>query len=154
MQNFRHVEKLRDEVVPLLQATECGGVRYCWVAVRLLWSFTAVIATFTTLGCGTTHATLNLLVPTTAAAGRPFTITATLMYGGKQDAIVNSIIHFASSDPAATLPGDYQFTSAEAGSHTWVDGVTLMTTGNQTITATMVMETGITGTATVVVSPP
>lgn len=153
MQNFRHVEKLRDEVVPLLQATECGGVRYCWVAVRLLWSFTAVITTFTTLGCATTHATLNVLVPATAAAGTPFTITVTVMYQGKQDAVVNSVIQFASSDSAAVLPGYYPFTSADAGSHTWVNGVTLMTPGSQTITASMVKEAGINGTVTVVVSP-
>jgi len=46
------------------------------------------------------------------------------------------IVHFTSSDTLAQqlgkLPADYQFTSGDAGAHTF--SVTLMTAGNQTIT--------------------
>jgi hypothetical protein len=67
--------------------------------------------------------------------------------------IINSIISFTSSDPAAVLPGSYQFTSAHAGSRTWTNGFTLMTPGNQTISASIFDASGINGTASVTVSP-
>ena len=154
MLTFKHVEELRDEVVRLLRITESGEVHRRRVALLKLLTLIAVIAVLITLGCGTTHATLDIVVPSTSKAGTPFTITVTAMYGGKPDTAINSIVQFTSSDSTAVLPGDYKFTPADSGSHTWVNGVTLMTPGNQTITATMVMEIGINGTATVVVSPP
>jgi len=43
-------------------------------------------------------------------------------------------VHFSSSDPAATLPADYAFNLADAGSHSFV--ATLNTTGTQTINVT------------------
>ncbi|HET6844446.1 MAG TPA: Ig-like domain-containing protein [Candidatus Angelobacter sp.] len=43
-------------------------------------------------------------------------------------------VHFTSSDPAAVLPADYTFTTADAGFHNFV--VSLNTPGTQTITAT------------------
>ena len=170
MQNIKHLEELRrDEVVPVPGTREgdelrdadahmhfyaafpCGSRRSQAVALRLC-SFVAVVAGLMTFGCGTTHATLDITAPSTTTAGTPFTITVTAMYGGKRDTIINSIVQFTSSDSAAILPGYYQFTAADAGSHTWPNGVTLMTPGNQTITATMVMETGITATVNVNVS--
>ena len=117
-----------------------------------LWALTMAFAVLTTLGCGTPHATLDVLAPPTATARTPFTITVTAIYEGKRDTVVNDVIHFTSSDSAATLPADYTFTPADAGSHTWPNGVTLRTPGNQTITATLYMATGINGTATVTVS--
>jgi len=103
--------------------------------------------------CSTPHAVLNFSVPTTAIAGSPFTVTVTATIEGKRDTIINSVISFTSSDPAAILPSPYQFTSADAGSHTWTNGFTLMTPGNQTVSASMYDASGINGTATVTVSP-
>ena len=116
------------------------------------WTLPMVVAVLMTLGCGTPHATLDITAPATATAGIPFTITVTAIYEGKRDTVINSFVHFTSSDSAAVLPADYLFTAADAGSHTFPDGVTLKTPGSQTITATVNMATGITGTARVTVS--
>jgi hypothetical protein len=113
----------------------------------------AVVAASITSGCGNAHATLDFIAPSTAKAGTPFTVTVNVVYKGKPDTVINSHIHFTSSDPAAVLPSDYYFTPADAGSHTWTNGFTLMTPGNQTISATIFDATGINGTANVTVSP-
>jgi len=104
-------------------------------------------------GCGNTHAILNFAAPSTVSSGTPFSVTVTATVDGKPDTIINSPIHFTSSDPAAVLPGDYTFTPADAGSHTWTNGFTLMTPGNQTISATIYDASGINGTSSVTVSP-
>jgi len=106
-----------------------------------------------TSGCATTHATLSFVAPSTATAGTPFTVTVHVLYEGKPDTVINSSIRFTSSDPAAILPPDYYFTPADAGSHTWTNGFTLMTTGNQTISGEIVAAEGINGSATIAVSP-
>jgi hypothetical protein len=103
--------------------------------------------------CATTHATLNFVAPSTAVAGSSFTLTVNVLYQGKPDTVINSPIHFTSSDPAAILPGDYYFTPTDAGSHTWKNGFTLMTPGEQTISGEIVDATGINGSATIAVSP-
>jgi hypothetical protein len=105
-----------------------------------------------TCSCGNPHAILNFSAPSTATAGSPFTVTVTATVGGKRDTIVNSVIHFTSSDPAAVLPDDYLFTPADAGSHTWTNGFILETSGGQTISARLYDASGINGTATVTVS--
>ena len=128
------------------------GLRNGRYAVRLC-ALSVAIAGLVTSGCGSTPvAILDISAPSTAIAGSPFTITVTAMVNESQDRIFNSEIHVTSSDPAAVLPSYYQFTAAEAGSHTFPNGVTLMTPGSQTITATVTTSVGITGTTTVVVS--
>jgi hypothetical protein len=104
-------------------------------------------------GCATPHAVLEFTASSTATAGSPFTVTVTVTIDGKRDTIINSYISFTSSDPAAVLPSQYRFTAVDAGSHTWTNGFTLMTPGNQTISATIYDATGINGTAKVTVSP-
>lgn len=104
-------------------------------------------------GCGTTHAILNFTAPPTAMPGSPFTVTVNVQYQGKPDTVINSRIHFTSSDPAAVMPPDYYFTPADLGSHTWTNGFTLETSGRQTISGTIVSASGINGTATITVSP-
>jgi hypothetical protein len=104
-------------------------------------------------GCGTAHAILEFTAPPTATAGSPFTVTVTVTVDGKRDTIINSSIHFTSSDPAAVLPANYSFTPADAGSHTWTNLFILMTSGNQTISASIVDISGINGTVNVTVSP-
>jgi hypothetical protein len=50
------------------------------------------------------------------------------------------------------LPGDYTFTSGDAGMHPF-SGVTLTTAGNQTVTATDTATASITASASVAVNP-
>lgn len=113
----------------------------------------AVVALTVSSCCGTAHATLNFTAPSTATAGTPFTVTVNVVYQGKPDTVINSRIHFTSSDPGAILPGDYLFTPADAGSHEWTNGFTLSTAGNQTISGEIIDASGINGSATIAVSP-
>ena len=112
----------------------------------------ALCTALASFGCGTTHAVLNFTAPRTATAGSPFTVTVAVTINDKPDTVINSRVHFTSSDPAAVLPGDYYFTPADAGSHTWTNGFTLATPGNQTITGKIIDAIGINGTTTVTVS--
>lgn len=116
------------------------------------WVLSTAVAGLVTLGCGTPHATLNITIPSSAMAGSPFTVTVTAMVGGNRDTVINSSIHFTSSDRAAVLPADYYFTVSDAGSHTFTNGATLMTAGSQSITATEIGVPGLNGTANVTVS--
>ena len=104
-----------------------------------------------TFGCGT-HATLYITAPTSAIAGSPFTLTVTAKVGASRDTVINSSIRFTSSDSAAILPPIYLFIANDAGSHTFTNGVTLMTAGNQSITVTVIGAPAITATANVTVS--
>lgn len=128
------------------------GLRNGLCAVRLR-ALSLAMAGLVTSGCGSTPvAILNISAPTTAIAGSPFTMTITAMVNGNQDRIFNDEIHVTSSDAAAVLPSYYQYIATDAGSHTFPNGVTLMTPGSQTITATVTTSPGITGTTTVTVS--
>jgi len=60
-------------------------------------------------------------------------------------------MYFKSSDPAGSFPTLYVFTAADAGSHTF-NNVTLMTPGNQTLTASDYVAAVITGTANITVT--
>lgn len=122
------------------------------LAALRLWALSASVAGLATFGCGTQHATLYLSAPSTAIAGSPFTVTVTAMIGGSRDRVINSPILFTSSDSAAVLPAFYGFTANDAGSHTFTNGVTLMTPGSQSITATIKDASALTATANVIVS--
>jgi len=69
-------------------------------------------------------------------AGTPFDFTVTAL-----DALGNRVsdyaaaVHFSSSDGSPTLPADYTFITADAGSHTFASGATLTTAGYQTLIA-------------------
>ena len=150
-----HFEKVRFHR-PGLATFSCRSQRFGLdrrFSALQLWIFTVAVAVLLTFGCATTHATLDIVAPSTAKAGTPFTLTVMVLYQGKPDTVINSGIHFTSSDPSAVLPGDYYFTSADAGSHTWTNGVTLITPGNQTIGASIIMGAGINGTTAIAVSP-
>jgi hypothetical protein len=110
------------------------------------------------VGCATPHATLQFIAPGNVTAGTPFTVTVTVLYGGKPDTVINSPLHFTSSDPAAVLPGNYYFTAADAGSHTWTNAFVLTTSGSQTVSGYMYFDpsmtkSGINGSAKITVSP-
>lgn len=121
------------------------GPRRC-----VLWILGMLLAAS---GCGTTHAILSFTAPSGAKAGTPFSVTVNVLYQGKPDTAINSRIHFTSSDPAAVLPPDYYFMPADAGSHTWTNGFTLATLGNQTISGSIADASGINGSTAIAVSP-
>ncbi len=58
-------------------------------------------------------------------------------------------VHFTSSDSQASLPGNYTFAAANAGTRTF--SVTLNTPGTQSVTAASTTTAGVTGTASVTV---
>jgi hypothetical protein len=83
--------------------------------------------------------------PTLATKGTPsnFTVTAVDAFGNTTPAY-RGTVHFTSSDTAASLPGDYPFTAADNGTHSF--SATLNTVGPQSITATDTVTPSITGT--------
>jgi hypothetical protein len=117
-----------------------------------LCALSAAVAGLLTFSCCGTYATLHLAAPSSAVEGSPFTITVSATIGTSPDKIINSPVRFSSSDSAAILPPVYYFNANDAGSHTFTDGVTLMTAGSQSITATVIGASGLTATANVTVS--
>jgi streptogramin lyase len=96
----------------------------------------------------------QITTASTSTAGTPFGITITAL--DKLNRVVTGYtgtIHFTSSDSQATLPADYTFTADDNGVHTVSNGVTLLTAGTQTVTATDTA-TGISGSATITVALP
>jgi hypothetical protein len=127
-------------------------------AVLPTWGLGIVLTAWMMVGCATPHATLQFTAPANVTAGTRFTVTVTVLDQGKIDAVINSPIHFTSSDPAAALPGNYYFTASDAGSHTFTNAFALATPGGQTISGyiyfdSKMIKSGINGTATITVSP-
>jgi hypothetical protein len=93
----------------------------------------------------------SLAAPSTSTAGTAFSLTVTARdpYGNVAPSFAGTV-HFTSSDNQATLPADYTFTTADAGIHTFTNGVTLRSAGSRSITAT---SSQISGTAFVSVTP-
>jgi hypothetical protein len=93
----------------------------------------------------------GFLSPTTAGDAHNFTVTAHDAYGNVASGY-RGMVHFTSTDSQATLPGDYAFTSADAGAH--VFSATLKTVGTQSLTATDTVTVTLAGTqAGIVVNP-
>src|SRR5207237_10515582 len=87
---------------------------------------------------------LHIDAPAAAAANAPFTVTVAAQDPfGNTAAGYRGTIRFTSSDtaPGVQLPADYPFTATDAGVHTFTRGVTLITTGSQTLS---VADTGST----------
>ncbi len=92
-------------------------------------------------------------IPATVPAGTPFDVTVIALDPyGNVDTQYTGTVTFASSDPdpQVVLPADYTFTAADAGMVVFPQAATLITLGDQTVTATDT-NTGITGSATVTV---
>src|SRR6185369_12104406 len=86
---------------------------------------------------------LRVTAPSTATAGTAFSVTVTALDGFDNVATsYTGTVHFTTTDGNAgvVLPADYTFTVGGAGkdngSHTFTNGVTLATAGNQTVTGT------------------
>jgi hypothetical protein len=139
-------------------ATDNGAHTFTGVILRTAGSrtVTAMDTTASVAGSATVTvdpAALNrfkLSAPVTSTAGRSFTVTV-----AAQDAYGNTVtgyagtVHFRSSDRKAVLPGNYTFTAADRGVHTFT--VTLRTPGTDSITVNDTVNTRITGAATVTV---
>jgi hypothetical protein len=81
--------------------------------------------------------------PTTAGVAQTFSVTAQNADGSTATGYTGTV-HFTSSDAQAVLPGDYTFTSTDAGVHTF--SATLKTAGSQTLTAADTGLTSVSGT--------
>jgi len=79
---------------------------------RLL--FLALVMTSTATQAATSF---DVALPAMAIRDAPFTFTVTARDGSAVDASYLGTVHFTSSDPGATLPADYTFTSGDSGTH-------------------------------------
>jgi len=118
------------------QAPSAGGYQ-----VQLIWSnlqneCVEAPAQFALSAPGTVTAGVSFNVQVTAQDSRPVLLNS---YRGTAT--------FASSDGAATLPGNYTFTAGDAGVHSF--SMTLNTAGVQSITAGDTHALGVTGSTTV-----
>jgi hypothetical protein len=88
---------------------------------------------------------LLLSAPSSVRHGSAFNVTV-----AAEDAFGNvasgytGTVHFSSSDSTATLPANYTFTTADAGVHTFVSGVTLRKRGTTTLTVADTVNGGLT----------
>jgi hypothetical protein len=88
-------------------------------------------------------------------AGTPFGITVTAQNAlGQTLTGYTGTIHFTTTDKGSgiVLPGDYTFAPGDHGSHTFAGGVTLVTAGSQSLTATDTGNAAYTGQVTVTVN--
>jgi hypothetical protein len=96
---------------------------------------------------------LVITAPPTALSGTAFDVTLTALdpYGNVDMNYGGTVTWTSSdSDPGVVLPADHTFQSTDSGMVTITGGVTLITTGGQTLTATDTVS-GITGTVAVAV---
>ena len=104
-----------------------------------------------TIGAAT-HFGVSVVSPYEAGMPHSVTITA-LDAGGNVATGYTGTIHLSSSDSHAALPGNYTFTSADAGVHKFATGLILKTSGTQSITALDTGTSSIVGTTTTIVTP-
>ena len=93
---------------------------------------------------------LEVVLPDQSTTSVAFNFTVTARDGAAVDPSYVGTVHFTSSDPGATLPADYTFTLADAGTRTFsatmANSGPDISTANQTITATDTVTASITGT--------
>ncbi len=135
-----------------------SGVRtFATISLKSIgtWSVTAtdtVNATITGAQSGivinpasaTTLVITGISSPRTAGSVGSITVTARDAFGNTATNYTG-IVRFTSSDPQAVLPANYLFVAGDAGVHTFTAGVTLKTSGTQSITATDTVTATITG---------
>jgi hypothetical protein len=97
----------------------------------------------------------QVMAPDTASSGMPFDVGVVAVDPyGNTDMNYAGTVHFTSSDTdsGVVLPGDYAFQLSDVGMVFFPNGATLITLGDQTITATDTVDNTITGSATVTVT--
>jgi hypothetical protein len=100
-------------------------------------------------------AQLQVSAPAQVTSGIPLDITITAQDANGRTAVSYQgtvTLSTTDTDPGVVLPANYTFTAADQGVHTFSGGCTLITAGNQTLTATDTSEATITGTATITVN--
>src|SRR6185369_11883041 len=96
-----------------------------------------------------THFISGITTPRIAWTAGTVTVETRDAYNNRATGYLGTV-HFTSSDAQATLPANYTFSGADAGIHTFVSGVTLKTSGIQTVSATDTVAATITGTQTAI----
>src|SRR5439155_374190 len=95
-----------------------------------------------------THYTVN--APSSATAGVPFSVTVTALdqFGNTASGYLGTV-HFTKTDggTGSALPTNYTFVAADSGVHTFSNATTLVTAGNQTLTANDTRSASIHGTS-------
>ncbi len=131
-----------------------GTYHYTVTAVFRSWTATSAPSGSVAVAAQATLDHFAVTTPVSATAGAPFSVTVTA-----KDASNNTFtgytgtVHFETADSASpVLPSNYTFAAGDGGSHTFTNGVTLKTAGNQTITVNDTAETSKTGQATIDVS--
>ncbi len=134
-------------------------------------TFTGVLVGTVTIGATINAAAVTTTLPTVtvttgplsqlvvsglvaAAAGTPQTVTvrATDAAGNTVNGF-HDTVHFTSTDPQAVLPADYTFVGSDKGSRTFTDGVTLKTSGTQSVTVTDLANTSVNGSESASIGP-
>src|SRR5205807_889879 len=100
------------------------------------------------------HITVTAPASTTAGQAFSTTVTALDQFNNTATGYLGTV-HFTKSDSGAgsSVPGDYTFVVGDNGVHTFTNGVTFVTAGLRTITATDTVTGSITGSANVTVNP-
>jgi hypothetical protein len=105
-----------------------------------------------TAGVGVTH--FSVSAPSSTTAGSPFDVTVSALDASNNIVTTyTGTIHFTTSDGNHVLPMDYTFVAGDNGVHTFMAGVTLRTAGSQTVSVNDTVNTSLTGSATINVSP-
>jgi hypothetical protein len=105
----------------------------------------------TTTPPAATH--LSLSAPSSVTAGSTFSLTVTALSASNTTATgYLDTVQFSSTGGLTGLPSSYTFTAADDGVHTFT-GLTLSTTGTQTIAATDATTKSITGSTSILVNP-
>jgi hypothetical protein len=84
-------------------------------------------------------AAFQLIAPTNASSGTPFGITVVAVDRfGNLDTNYQGTVTFSTSDmdPSVILPADYRFQPSDGGTAIFPNGITLITLGSETFTAT------------------
>lgn len=95
----------------------------------------------------------QITAPSVTISGTPFDVTLTALdpYGNVDTNYTGTTSWSCSdTDPGVILPADYTFQTSDNGTHTFT--ATLLTSGDQTLTATDTVS-GMTGSATITVGP-
>src|SRR5206468_12039317 len=99
---------------------------------------------------------LDVTAPATTTAGVPFSLSFPTRRSSDLTVTgYTGTVRFTTSDKGSgvVLPADYTFTVADAGVHTFTNGVTLVTAGGQTVTVTDTANGTLTGQVGVTVTP-
>jgi len=97
----------------------------------------------------------SVTVPSGATAGQPFAVTVRARrFDGGIDTSYTGTVHFTRSDTrtGSAVPTNYTFVAGDAGVHTFDNSVTLVTVGNQSVTATDTGNASVTGSGAVTVA--